>query len=66
MPLMREIHGHTIKRTNRVGNNIVVYLKGSLKGKPGPRLVLPVDEYLASVKTRFCSRANAGQLATFH
>ena len=53
MPLRRLLRGRAIKRTRRRGNNILVTFRGEPKGTPGPRLVLPLADYLAEVRTTF-------------
>jgi hypothetical protein len=53
MPLRRLLRGRAIKRTRRRGPNILVTFRGEPKGTPGPRLVLPLADYLAAVQTTF-------------
>ena len=53
MPLRRLLRGRAIKRTRRRGPNILVTFRGEPKGTPGPRLVLPLADYLAEVQTTF-------------
>jgi hypothetical protein len=53
MPLRRLLRGRAIKRTRRRGANILVTFRGEPKGTPGPRLLLPLADYLAEVQTTF-------------
>ena len=53
MPLRRLLRGRAIKRTRRRGPNILVTFRSEPKGTPGPRLVLPLADYLAEVRTTF-------------
>ncbi len=53
MPLRRLLRGRAVKRTRRRGNNVLVIFRGEPKGTPGPRLVLPLADYLAEVQTTF-------------
>ncbi len=61
MPLIREFEGRAVKRTMRVGNHIAVILKNPEKGQPGQKLMLPVAEYLAGLKTSFHPKENVSQ-----
>ena len=53
MPLRRLLRGRAIKRTRRRGANVLVTFRGEPKGTPGPRLALPLADYLAEVQTSF-------------
>jgi len=53
MPLRRLLRGRAIKRTRRRGNDVLVTFRGEPKGTPGPRLVLPLADYLDEVQMTF-------------
>jgi hypothetical protein len=53
MPLRRLPRGRVIRRTRRRSPHILVNFRGEPKGTPGPRLVLPLADYLAEVQTTF-------------
>ena len=53
MPLRRLLRGRAIKRARRRGNNVLVTFRSKPKGTPGPRLVLPLADYLDAVQMTF-------------
>jgi hypothetical protein len=53
MPLRRLLRGRAIKRTRRRGNNVLVTFRSEPKGTPGPRLALPLADYLDEVQMTF-------------
>jgi hypothetical protein len=57
MPLLRILRGRVVKRTRRFGPRVLVTFRGHTKGSLGPRLLLPLAEYLAEVRTAYHSAA---------
>jgi hypothetical protein len=53
MPLLRILRGQVVKRTRRFGPRVLVTFRGHTKGCAGPRLLLPLAEYLAEVRTTY-------------
>jgi hypothetical protein len=51
VPLLRMLRGRVVKRTHRFGPRVLVTFRGHTKGCAGPRLLLPLAEYLAEVRT---------------
>jgi hypothetical protein len=50
---MREFNGQIVRRTIRVGDQIAVVLRSPEPGQPGQRLLLPVADYQAGLKTTY-------------
>jgi hypothetical protein len=53
MPLIRVLRGRVVKRTCRLGSCVLVTFRGPAKGSTGPRLLMPLVEYLAEVRTTY-------------
>jgi hypothetical protein len=53
MPFLRFLRGRVVKRTRRLGPNVLVIFWGDVKGAAGPRLLLPLADYLAEVRTAY-------------
>ncbi len=53
MPLIREYQGLLIRRTRRLGNLIEIRFRTAQAGQPGPRILVPLAQYLAERKTSY-------------
>ena len=56
MPLHKEFDGKPIRKTMRVGDQVAISFHGPEKGRPGERILVPLDQYLARVKSTYIPR----------